>query len=180
MIPIAAAGRATGQRNWSSDLHPKWIARLIPLGVGLVCFTMTELMHRLLVPDIGRQKERWLAEAVSAVVVSVLVAKLVAVVHRQHQIMLARVQIISEINHHIRNALMAISASADLSQNQKCNRVISESVQRIDWALREILPRKQPLPEAERTRLMFSMSGALRVAQDNDELDRNLRIGERK
>jgi len=150
------------------------------LGVGLACLATTELMHFLLVRDIGRQKERWLAEAVSAVVVSVLVAKLVAVVHRQQQIMLARVQIISEINHHIRNALMAISASADLSQNQKCNRVISESVQRIDWALREILPRKQPLPEAERTRLMFSMSGALRAAQENDELDRNLRIRERK
>jgi len=180
MIPTAAAGRATGQRNWSSDLHSKWIVRLIPLGVGLVCFATTELMHYLLVPDIGRQKERWLAEAVSAVVVSVLVAKLVAVVHRQHQIMLARMQIISEINHHIRNALMAISASADLSQNQRCNRVISESVQRIDWALREILPRKQPLPEAERTRLMFSMAGALKVPREKDEFDRNLRIGEPK
>ena len=104
MIPIAAAGRATGQRNWSSDLHPKWIARLIPLGVGLVCFTMTELMHRLLVPDIGRRKERWLAEAVSAFLVSVLVAKVAAVVHRHYQVMLARTQVISEMNHHIRNA----------------------------------------------------------------------------
>jgi signal transduction histidine kinase len=180
MIPIAAEGLATGRRKSSSALHPRWIETLIPLGVGLVCFTITELMHRLLAPDIGRQKERWLAEAVSAIVVSFLVAKLVAVLHRQNQVLLARVQVISEINHHVRNALMVISASADLSQNQKCNRVILESVQRIDWALREILPRKQPLEEAERTRLMLSQPGPLRVAQENDEFDGNLRIGETK
>jgi len=180
MAHSAAAGRATGQESWSTDLHPKWIETLIPLGVGLACFTMTELMHRLLVPDLGRQKERWLAEAGSAVVLSVLVAKLAAVVRQQHQAMLARMQIISELNHHIRNALAAISLSADLSRNQQCIRVISESVHRIDWALREILPRKQPLPEVERTRLMFSMSGAPRVSRENDELDMHRRIGERK
>jgi hypothetical protein len=101
-------------------------------------------------------------------------------VRQQHQAMLARMQIISELNHHIRNALAAISLSADLSRNQQCTRVISESVHRIDWALREILPRKQPLPEMERTRLMFSMSGTPRASRKNDELHMNLRIGERK
>jgi hypothetical protein len=162
MASSTEAGRAAGQRNGSRVMHHKWIATLIPLGVGLACFTVTELMHYLLVPDIGRQKERWLAEAVSAVVVGVLVGKLGAIIDRQHQIMLARVQVISETNHHIRNALMAISLSADISQNQECVRMISESVHRIEWVLREILPRKQPLPEVERTRLMFSMSGGVR------------------
>ena len=179
MVPSAAAGRATGQRSRFSALHHKWIEILISLGVGLACFTITELMHRLLVPDLGRRKERWLAEAVSAVVVSVLVAKIAAVVHRQHQATLARVQMISEINHHTRNALMAISASAHISQNQQCIRVISESVDRIDWALREILPRTQPLPEAERTRLMFPMSRTLSVPRKNG-LDMSFTMGERK
>ena len=161
-------------------MHSKWIERLIPIGVGLACFTVTELMHHLLVQDLGRRKERWLAEAVSALVVSLLVAKVVAVVHRQYQVRLARAQVISEINHHIRNALMAIAVSADLSQNQECVRIISESVYRIDWALREILPRTDPLPEAERSRLMFAMNGELRTSRKNDGLDVNLRIGEYK
>jgi hypothetical protein len=180
MAPSTAARRVAGQRNWPSVLHHKWIETLIPVGVGLACFAITELMHYLLVPDIGRQKERWLAEAVSALVVGVLVGKLGALMRRQHQIVLARVQVISETNHHIRNALMAISASADISQNQECIRIISESVHRIAWVLREILPRKQPLPEAERTRLMFSMSGDLRESRDNDEPDVNLSFGGRK
>jgi len=180
MAPSTAARRAAEQRSWPSVLHHKWIETLVPLGVGLACFTITELMHYLLVPDIGRRKERWLAEALSALVVGVLVGKLGAVMRRQHQIVLARVQVISETNHHIRNALMAISASADISQNQECIRIISESVHRIEWVLREILPRKQPLPEVERSRLMFSMSGGSRESRDNDEIDVRLRIGEHK
>jgi len=179
MIPCAAAGRATGQRSRFSVLHHHWIAIVISLGVGFACFTITELMHRLLVPDLGRRQERWLAEAVSAVVVSVLVAKIAAVVHRQHQAALARVQMISEINHHTRNALMAISASVHISQNQQCIRVISESVDRIDWALREILPRTQPLPEAERTKLMFPVSRTLGAPRKNG-FDVNFFTGERK
>jgi hypothetical protein len=180
MVASGAADFAIGQKNWFNDLHSKWIERLIPLGVGLACFTMTELMHTLLVPDLGRLKERWLAEAVSALVVSLLVVKVIAVVHQQYQLLLARAQVMSEINHHIRNALMAIAASADLSQNQECVRIISESVYRIDWALREILPRTQPLPEVERSRLMFAMNGELRGSRKNDKRDLNLRIGDYK
>ena len=160
MISSAAAGHSTESSGQFNDLHFKWIMWLIPWGVGLVCFITTELMHRLLVPDIGRRTERWLAEGLSAVLVSVLVARLAAVVHRHHLATLARLQTIAEINHHVRNALMAISASVHLSENQDCIRVISDSVCRIDWVLREILPRKHPLPEDERTRLMFFMSGA--------------------
>jgi len=70
MVASVAAGFADAPRNWFADLHSKWIKRLIPLGVGLACFAMTELMHYLLVPDLGRRKERWLSEAVTAFVVS--------------------------------------------------------------------------------------------------------------
>jgi len=155
MVHSAATRRGAGERSWSSRSHSQLTTALIALGVGLVCFAITELLHSLLVPDIGRQKERWLAEAIAALAVSLLTAKLMAVMHRQHEATLARLQVISEINHHIRNALMAISASADLTSDERCLRLISESVERIDWALREILPREQPLPEEARSRLMF-------------------------
>ena len=180
MVASVAARCATGQRSWFNDLHPRWTARLIPLGVGLACFTITEVMHYLLVPDIGRRKERWLAEAVSAFLVSVLVTKIVAIIHQQYQVMLARTQVISEMNHHIRNALMAISASAYLTENQECIRMISKSVYRIDWALREILPRMQPLPEVERTRLMFLVPRSPSASGQNNNLDLSLSFGERK
>jgi hypothetical protein len=173
-----SARLATGQKKWFDNLHSKWVENLIPLSVGLACFAMTELMHYLLVPDIGGRKERWLAEAVTAFVVSVLVGKVITVMHRQYEVMLARAQVISEINHHIRNALMAISASADLSENQECTRIISESVYRIDWALREILPRAHPLPEVERCRLMFAKNGSPPGSRPDNEVKVNSEIGD--
>src|ERR1700683_2134839 len=46
------------------------------LGVGVVSFLASELMHYILVPDLGRHRERLLAEALSALIVSCLAARL--------------------------------------------------------------------------------------------------------
>jgi hypothetical protein len=67
-----------------------------------------------------------------------------------------RMKTIAELNHHIRNALQVIKflgvqnrSSLDAVQLQ----LINDSVDRIEWALREVLPRYQigntitPLPD---------------------------------
>jgi signal transduction histidine kinase len=125
------------------------------IAVGIVSFLATELMHYLLVPDIGRSRERFLAEVFSALLVSLLTAKLVQITREQHRLTMARMQVIAEMNHHIRNALSPISLSMDDTENQQLNHVISEAVDRIDWALREILPREIPLPEEQRHKLGY-------------------------
>jgi hypothetical protein len=57
------------------------------------------------------------------------------------------------MNHHIRNALQVIVARASLDQQAKPElRQIDDAVARIDWALREILPRStadEPVPRLE-------------------------------
>jgi signal transduction histidine kinase len=125
------------------------------LGVGLVSFLATELLHYWLVPDLGRHQERLLAEVLSALIVSCLVAKLASVTRQRHRLTMARMQVIAEMNHHIRNALAPISLSVDAIENQQLISVISEGVDRIDWALREILPREIPLREEQRDRLGY-------------------------
>ena len=120
------------------------------LGVGLVSFLATELMHYLLVPDLGRHHERLLAEGLSAFVVTCLIGKLANITRQQRRLTMARMQVIAEMNHHIRNALTPISLSTYITENQQLIRVISEGVDRIDWALREILPREMPLGEEQR------------------------------
>lgn len=62
-----------------------------------------------------------------------------------------QLQVISEMNHHIRNALQAIVYVQTL-QNQKYAGVVEEAVKRIEWALSEILPaeggkRREFLPQ---------------------------------
>jgi signal transduction histidine kinase len=128
---------------------------LVAFLVGLVSFAATEFMHYLLVPDIGRRWERWLAEGVSALVVALLTGKLMHVANQRRQAALLRMQVISEMNHHIRNALAAIALSADSIENQQCMQVISDSVDRIEWALREILLRRTPLPEDGTTNMRY-------------------------
>jgi len=122
------------------------------LGVGLVSFLASELMRYWLVPDIGRNRERLLAEALSAFIVTCLVAKLASMARQQQRLTIARMQVIAEVNHHIRNALAPISLSVDALENQQLIRIISDGVDRIDWALREILPRELPLPDDQRYR----------------------------
>ncbi len=125
------------------------------LGVGVASLLTTELMHYLLVPDIGRHQERLLAEGLSAFIVSCLIAKLANISRRQYRLTMARMQVIAEMNHHIRNALTSISLSAYVTENQQLIRVISEGVERIDWALREIRPREVPLREEKRHSLGY-------------------------
>ena len=122
----------------------------IAVAVGVVSFLATELMHRWLVPDLGRNRERLLAEAFSALIVTCLVAKLAHMAREQHHATVARMQVIDEMNHHIRNALAPIALSVDAIENQQLIRIISDGVDRIDWALREILPREKPLLEEEK------------------------------
>ena len=129
---------------------------LVSVSVGLVSFLVTELMHRFLIADLGRRWERLLAEGVSAVAVAGLTAGLMDAANRRQQAALLRMQVISEMNHHIRNALGAISLTADSIQNHDCVRVISESVYRIEWTLREILLRREPISEREIDRLKYA------------------------
>ncbi len=148
---IAGADRSV---HWGTSQRVK----LVSVGVGLVALLVTELMHSLLVPDLGRRWERLLAEGVSAVVVALLTARLVHAANQRREAALLRMQVISEMNHHIRNALAAICLTAESTQNQQCIGVISESVDRIEWALREILLRRKPLQEKDRDGLRYFRS----------------------
>src|ERR1017187_6440275 len=101
VTPRWMSGTAPPAAPTSSRLEPT--SRLFMLGaalcVGVVSFLATELMHYLLVPDIGHYRERLLAEGLSAFVVSCLVAKLVYINRKQHGLTMARMQVIAEMNH---------------------------------------------------------------------------------
>jgi signal transduction histidine kinase len=150
------AGFDQAQRRTVVDWGTTPRVMVVSVTVGLVSFVVTELMHRVLVPDLGRHFERLLAESVSAVVVAGLTAGFMEVANQRQEAALLRMQVISEMNHHIRNALAAISLTTDSIQNQQCVRVISESVDRIEWTLREILLRRKPISEKEIDRLRYT------------------------
>lgn len=150
--PRLTAQRGIATKDKSLRMEPtSWRFVLgAAIGVGIVSFLATELMHSILVPDIGRSHERLLAEGFSALIVSCLTAKLVQISRERHRLTMARMQVIAEMNHHIRNALSPISLSVDATEDRQLKCMISEAVDRIDWALREILPRELPLEDEQR------------------------------
>jgi hypothetical protein len=66
---------------------------------------------------------------------------------RRYQATLNKIRVIAEMNHHVRNALQAIALSPYAEKSQQIQ-LIDESAQRIQWALREILPGEVEAPPA--------------------------------
>ncbi|HEY7404670.1 MAG TPA: hypothetical protein VIB39_14185 [Candidatus Angelobacter sp.] len=89
--------------------------------------------------------DRFGISGVSAVIDDLLIGILAGVLVflyelHQHKAILRQMRIIAEMNHHVRNALQPILYSPYVSEQAEQIKIIQESTQRIQWALREILP----------------------------------------
>ncbi|HMF92042.1 MAG TPA: hypothetical protein VKL40_15465 [Candidatus Angelobacter sp.] len=74
------------------------------------------------------------------VVVGVITGLVVfAYEQRQHREVLKKIAVIAAMNHHVRNALQSITYAPYAEQARQIP-LIQDSVQRIQWALSEILP----------------------------------------
>jgi two-component sensor histidine kinase len=54
--------------------------------------------------------------------------------------MIRKLEVIRLMNHHVRNSLQVISFAALAPQQKELASEIRDAVQRIEWALREVLP----------------------------------------
>jgi len=153
--PVNCSSASQSKSKSRMELSSRGLVLGVALAVGIVSFVATELMHYLLVSDLGRSQERLLAEGLSAFIVACLTAKLAQIARERHRLTVARMQVIAEMNHHIRNALTPISLTISATEDQQLVRIISEGVDRIDWALREILPRETPLLGEQRENLGY-------------------------
>jgi hypothetical protein len=80
------------------------------------------------------------AESIDDLIIGVLAAIVIfAYEQRRYRATMDKIQMISAMNHHVRNALQTISY-APYTEQEKQMRMIADSVGRIEWALREILP----------------------------------------
>lgn len=53
--------------------------------------------------------------------------------------MIRKLEVIRMMNHHVRNSLQVIAFAASVPQREDANK-IRDAVERIEWALREVLP----------------------------------------
>ncbi|HJS99984.1 MAG TPA: hypothetical protein VJ756_12915 [Terriglobales bacterium] len=141
--------KSSTQRQPASEIDEAQVNRdsrrrllLVMVGFALAAFLLNELMHSLLTPDLGPYRVRLMAEGGSALILGILAAKLLHNAYKARQYALARLQVIAELNHHVRNALEVICLSAYITHDEEAIRRIMQGVNRIEWALREILPRE--------------------------------------
>src|ERR1700730_8215900 len=104
-------------------------------------FGMGGAVYRLLFSECDGITDRIPIEALFGLVFAWLATKFVAGVYRVRKERSARLTFIWARNHQIRGALEGISSLAHPAKNQQSIRVIREEVDRIEWALKEILPR---------------------------------------
>ena len=117
-----------------------WKLRILSLVFVVGMFALTELMRYALVADLGRHRERLLAEGLSSIVFGLVLLKWLETIQQRRLDSIRQLQRVLEANDRIRNALEMISLSAYVTQNQQAIRVISEGVNRIEAVLRDILP----------------------------------------
>lgn len=93
--------------------------------------------------------DNWGVSGVAAAVDDLLIGLLAGVLvfayeRHQHKQILEKMRVISEMNHHVRNALQPIMYSPYLQEQAEQVRTIQEGTRRIEWALREVLPGDDP------------------------------------
>ena len=104
-------------------------------------FGMGEAVYRLLFSEFDGATDRIPIEALFGLVFAWLATKFVGDAYRNRKQRSARLNFICARNHQIRGALEGLTPLAHPAKNQQSIRVIREEVERIEWALNEILQR---------------------------------------
>jgi hypothetical protein len=102
---------------------------------------MGEAVYRVLFSEFDGATDRLPIEALFGLVFAWLAIRFVGDVYRNRKARRARLNFIWARNHQIRGALEGITPLAHPVKNQQSIRVIREEVDRIEEALKEILPR---------------------------------------
>ena len=116
---------------------------LVAVLVGAVGFGF----DRLLVRDgVSRTDILLLSNGLTGLVAAYLFYSLASNERLRRESIRDRLRTIAEMNHHIRNALQVITYAAAARKDDESVEMIRSSVERIEWALREVLPGEGAAP----------------------------------
>lgn len=114
--------------------------RAMASGVGLAVFGSAVLVEKLSKRSEGTSRVRMTWNAVAGFAAGWMAMKTIDSARERRKNISQRLKMIGELNHHVRNALQSIQLSAYSTHDQEIITSIGDSVQRIEWALREIVP----------------------------------------
>jgi hypothetical protein len=115
----------------------RWIAPLRSILAGFGIFFLGSLSDLWF----HQHAERLLIAIMSNALIGVGVGLLVLLYERrQRQNIIRKLEVIRLMNHHVRNSLQVISFAASAPEREEIAEKVKDAVERIEWALREVLP----------------------------------------
>lgn len=82
-----------------------------------------------------------MSDALASAVAGILVYRLLIYERERRERLRQKIAVIADMNHHVRNALQIISFHATSNADHEQLDAIRDSMERIQWALKEILPK---------------------------------------
>ncbi len=114
--------------------------RLISAGVFLFVFLVNLVLDFVVARVAGSSTIGYVvSDAVAALVATLLLLRSITLHNERREAVRRQLYMVAEMNHHVRNALDAIRMSAELTRDREAINIISDEVNRIQWALREVL-----------------------------------------
>lgn len=115
----------------------RWHAWFVALAIGVAVFAFGYLIDWLLMPT---KRELLYSDAYTGVIAALLSLVALRYYHARQRDAVRRMQVTADINHHVRNALYAITLSVHVRNDPELSAITQSAVERIDQALREVLP----------------------------------------
>jgi hypothetical protein len=113
----------------------------VSIFAGMVIFASAILVQWLVyVVWMGEQGLRFVGAGVAAVLMALLIQRQLSEQRKEREAARRRFELIAEMNHHIRNALQAISYERYSAPDEATSQRLKDAVDRIQWVLEEILP----------------------------------------
>ena len=126
--------------------HERWAAALRSFSAGLGFFLMGALFDLVLQQHGLGSPAIWWGDLLAGVVAGLLVLFYET---RRNRELTRRLEMIRLMNHHVRNSLQVISYASSSEDREVQVDKVRKAIERIDWALREVLPGKVPTNEEQ-------------------------------
>jgi signal transduction histidine kinase len=113
-----------------------WVIGLIALSIGMLTIAVSIVLDWA-IHDVARRV--YASDILDGVAAAVLSGFVLIRMQSHGRELLKRMQIVEDVNHHVRNALTAITLSSSLREDPELNARVRDACDRIDWVLNDVL-----------------------------------------
>lgn len=118
---------------WTSSY---WVVILVALLIGMLTILLSLTVDWVLHHEV---RPLYASDFLEGVLAAILSGVALLRIQSRHRELLVRMQIVEDVNHHVRNALTGIVLSASLREDPDLNAQVREACARIDWVLSDVL-----------------------------------------